>query len=291
MQLGHCKLHDLKSVPCFILHARPRDSRPPGGYHTASGGGRSSSRKRAAQIVSAAEEGKAGISVGKRVATAYDEDELKGRRGYLCESGLLDPELDESVCDIDEQPAEQQQIWVEAWGRGRWLLGLLVLQSMSSFVLDWYQQLLKDHLVITLFLTMLVGAGGNAGNQSAIKVIRGLATGSLNTTPRVMLRTLAQQTLIGVILGASLACGGFIRVYLSHGSIASSFAISSSLFFIVVTSVFSGTALPFALAKAGVDPANAGTSIQVIMDVSGCLITCFTCNLILNQLAGILPVS
>ena len=56
----------------------------------------------------------------------------------------------------------------------RWLLGLLVLQSMSSIVLDWYQQLLRDHLVITLFLTMLVGAGGNAGNQSAIKVIRGL---------------------------------------------------------------------------------------------------------------------
>jgi hypothetical protein len=47
---------------------------------------------------------------------------------------------------------------------------------MSSFVLDSYQQLLKDHLVVTLFLTMLVGAGGNAGNQSAIKVIRGLVS-------------------------------------------------------------------------------------------------------------------
>lgn len=34
--------------------------------------------------------------------------------------------------------------------------------------------LVQDHLVVTLFLTMLVGAGGNAGNQSAIKVIRGL---------------------------------------------------------------------------------------------------------------------
>ena len=56
----------------------------------------------------------------------------------------------------------------------RWLLGLLVLQSTSSFVLEQYQQLLKDHLVVTVFLTMLVGAGGNAGNQSAIKVIRGL---------------------------------------------------------------------------------------------------------------------
>ena len=62
----------------------------------------------------------------------------------------------------------------EACARRRWLLGLLVLQSMSSFVLDSYQELLRNHLVVTLFLTMLVGAGGNAGNQSAIKVIRGL---------------------------------------------------------------------------------------------------------------------
>jgi len=45
-----------------------------------------------------------------------------------------------------------------ARGRRRWLLGLLVLQSMSSFVLDSYQELLRNHLVVTLFLTMLVGA-------------------------------------------------------------------------------------------------------------------------------------
>ena len=30
--------------------------------------------------------------------------------------------------------------------------------------------------MVTMFLTMLVGAGGNAGNQSAIKVIRGLVS-------------------------------------------------------------------------------------------------------------------
>lgn len=44
--------------------------------------------------------------------------------------------------------------------------------------------------------------------------------------------------------------------------------------------------LPFALARAGVDPANAGTSIQVIMDVTGVLLTCSVCHLILDQLAA-----
>ena len=65
----------------------------------------------------------------------------------------------------------------------RWLLALLVLQSSSSFVLEYYEELLRNHLVVTLFLTMLVGAGGNAGNQSAIKVIRGMVCTSRAQNP------------------------------------------------------------------------------------------------------------
>jgi Mg/Co/Ni transporter MgtE len=41
---------------------------------------------------------------------------------------------------------------------------------------QWCGGLVQEHIVVTLFLTMLVGAGGNAGNQSAIKVIRGLVS-------------------------------------------------------------------------------------------------------------------
>ena len=59
------------------------------------------------------------------------------------------------------------------------------------------------------------------------------------------------------------AAGGFIRVFLTDGSLENSFAISLSLFLIVTSSVLIGTMLPFGLAKAGVDPANAGTSVQV----------------------------
>ncbi len=54
---------------------------------------------------------------------------------------------------------------------------------------------------------------------------------------------------------------------------------------IVMTSVMLGTGLPFVLAKAGVDPANAGTSIQVVMDILGVAITCATCQAILVQFA------
>ena len=59
------------------------------------------------------------------------------------------------------------------------------------------------------------------------------------------------------------AVGGFIRVFITDGSFVNSCAISLSLFMIVMASVLTGTMLPFGLAKAGIDPANAGTSVQV----------------------------
>lgn len=202
----------------------------------------------------------------------------------LCDSGLPDA----GVCDLVDLPPADPPILAEAWARGRWLLGLLALQSTSSFVLDAYQGLLRDHLVVTLFLTMLVGAGGNAGNQSAIHVIRGLATGSLAATGPDFGRTLAHQAGVGAVLAAGLAVGGYARVALSGGSPTDAAAIGASLFAIVLTSVCVGTALPFGLARAGVDPANAGTSVQVAGDVLGVAITCAVCTAVLGQAAGAL---
>ena len=66
-------------------------------------------------------------------------------------------------------------------------------------------------------------------------------------------------------MGPSHAVAGFARVYITEGSLLDSVAISASLFCIVMSSVLTGTALPFGLAMMGVDPANAGTSIQVML--------------------------
>jgi hypothetical protein len=38
--------------------------------------------------------------------------------------------------------------------------------------------------------------------------------------------------------------------------------------------------------RIGVDPAHAGTSIQVLMDILGVAITCGTCQFVLVQYAG-----
>ena len=81
------------------------------------------------------------------------------------------PPLEE--CDeftLDACPIEPDISFKDALkDRAYWLVGLLALQSMSGFILARNEMLLQTHPVIVYFLTMLVGAGGNAGNQAAVR--------------------------------------------------------------------------------------------------------------------------
>ena len=194
-------------------------------------------------------------------------------------------------------PAPDGSVLDEAASRGRWLVGLLVVQSLSSVVLERFEPLIRDHLTITLFLTMLVGAGGNAGNQSAIKVVRSLATGQLDASWGSARAALVRQAGVAVVLGGGLAAAGFVRVLVSaaigglgggeEGAAAGvswadasrdAAAIAVSLLCIVLASTLLGTALPFLLARCGLDPAHSGTTIQVASDVLGVLVTCVACS-------------
>jgi Mg/Co/Ni transporter MgtE len=171
----------------------------------------------------------------------------------------------------------------EAFSRGKWLLFLLVLQSCSSFVLSSNEALIQDNVIITLYLTMLVGAGGNAGNQSAIEVITGLATGAIEYNGDSFRKTISKQLQVGALLGFFLGAGSFVRVYVTNRDLIGSFAISAACFSIVLCSTIVGGALPYVLIFCGQEPANAGSSVQVCMDVLGVTITCLVCTYIFQN--------
>jgi hypothetical protein len=69
----------------------------------------------------------------------------------------------------DDDGVEEMDFGRMILDRAGWLVGLLVLQSMSSFIIQRNEGLLQKHLVLVRFLTMLVGAGGNAGNQASVR--------------------------------------------------------------------------------------------------------------------------
>lgn len=156
-----------------------------------------------------------------------------------------------------------------------WLVALLLVQSLSAEVLESFKVLLRDHPNIIYFLTMLVGAGGNAGVQSAVLGVRMMA---LKQDVR-----LAEQLVTGCKLAAILAFVVVVRCLCFGGmQWAESSTIAVALAIIVIIAILIGTALPLLLGRVRVDPAHSIATIQVFMDILGCCITCFIGVLILD---------
>ena len=132
---------------------------------------------------------------------------------------------------------------------------------------------------------MLVGAGGNAGNQAAVKVIRAIAVGSVTEKNRwsFFLKECIMAVTLSVIIGAA---GMFRSIISGQTTFPETIAITMALMIIVFMSIVLGALLPFALQAVRLDPAHSSTTIQVMMDIAGVLITCMVANFILHTKFG-----
>eukprot|EP00933_Yihiella_yeosuensis_P085154 TRINITY_DN9996_c0_g5_i1.p1 TRINITY_DN9996_c0_g5~~TRINITY_DN9996_c0_g5_i1.p1 ORF type:complete len:288 (-),score=28.99 TRINITY_DN9996_c0_g5_i1:211-1074(-) len=162
------------------------------------------------------------------------------------------------------------------WHRAGWLVLLLFCQSTSSIILEHFDYLIRKHPVVIYFLTMLVGAGGNAGGQSTVLVVRRLALATVRgKSDRLSaFSVIGDQVSVALKLAIILFVASFIRCVVFQVRGVECLAICLSMLAIVFSSTIIGAALPFVLHRMGIDPAHAGATIQVIMDVSGVLLTC-----------------
>ncbi|CAL1127650.1 unnamed protein product [Cladocopium goreaui] len=138
---------------------------------------------------------------------------------------------------------------------------------------------------------MLVGAGGNAGGQSTVLVVRRLALATHATfrskksdkvDALTFRRIIIPEILVGAKLAAVLFGAAFLRCAIFKVYGAECIAICLSMLVIVFTSTALGAALPLFLSQLGVDPAHAGATIQVLMDVSGVALTCVISSAVLG---------
>jgi magnesium transporter len=167
------------------------------------------------------------------------------------------------------------------WQRTPWLVGLLLLQSLSSFILSGFKGVVDKYFIIPMFLTMLIGTGGNAGNQSTAIVIRGLATGQISR--KNSLKVLLKEFGASLFMSLILAIFSFFRVYMFKPDLISAFTVSIALFLIVVTSMLLGTLLPLLLERLNLDPAHsAAPFLATLMDILGVTIYCFIVSRIMG---------
>ena len=84
------------------------------------------------------------------------------------------------------------------------------------------------------------------------------------------------------LLSILLSMAGFIRAIIFLTPIQETIAVTTSLSLIVFTSVCFGALLPLLLHLVNVDPAHSSTTIQVVMDILGVLLTVCVTSFILE---------
>ncbi len=96
---------------------------------------------------------------------------------------------------------------------------------------------------------------------------------------------------MALALSSVLSVAGFIRAIAFRTPMAETIAVTSALALIVFTSICFGAILPILLKKIRIDPAHSSTSIQVIMDILGVVLTVFVSTTILDSPIGSIIVS
>jgi magnesium transporter len=163
-----------------------------------------------------------------------------------------------------------------------WLLVLFVAQFGTVFILGRYERLIEQATVLSLFIPILIGTGGNVGSQTVTTVIRAMALGEV--APRHVLRIVGKEMTTGLGLGAVMAILMFGRaLILKDGSVNVGLTVGVTVLVVTVWAATVGAILPLLLSKLRLDPAVVSAPfITSLVDGTGLIIYFSLAQLILG---------
>jgi Mg/Co/Ni transporter MgtE len=186
-----------------------------------------------------------------------------------------------SLDEPDEQ-RESDTILANVGHRLPWLVSLMLVQSVSGYVVARYESLIQQHVIIASFLTMLVGGGGNSSGQTVAELVRRLRTGEITTD--MFWHVLFKEAVTGLILSIGLGLAAFPRVrYLHLGATnMDAFAISLSYTLIIVMANTLAVCVTMLLHLIGRAAVGSPPVVQVLVDVLGISLSCVVCSALLE---------
>jgi len=188
---------------------------------------------------------------------------------------ILEEEQTEDVARAGgAEPLEHPYLSVSVMGIARsrmvWLLALIVAATLTVNVLNVFEATLAQRIVLTLFIPLVIGTGGNAGSQSATTVTRALAVGELRTEDVALV--VLREARVGVLLGAMLGGLALIPTWLFVGR-EIALVVSFTLLLVCTLATLVGSLLPLLARRLGFDPAvMSAPFISTLVDASGLIV-------------------
>ncbi len=205
---------------------------------------------------------------------------------------------DEATEDIEIMggmlPSEKTYLKSTVWelfkNRIPWLMLLMVSATFTGMIITGFEDALAAQAVLTAFIPMLMGTGGNSGSQSSVTIIRALSLDELKFAdlPRVIWKEIRTAVVCGLVL--AVAC--FAKIWLVDKLLLGNEGITLivdavvclALFVTVLLAKLVGAVLPLAAKAIRVDPAvMASPFITTIVDAVSLLVYFMVAKLLLKM--------
>ncbi len=183
--------------------------------------------------------------------------------GIITVDDAVDVIEEEATEDIEKMmaitPTEKPYLKTgvfETWkSRIPWLMLLLLSAVFTGAIIGHYEGALSKVVVLTSFIPMLMGTGGNSGSQASVTVIRGMSLNDIEFGD--IFRVMWKELRVSLLCGITLAILTFAEVYFLSGTgdfIVPSVVALAMLLTVIIAKII-GCMLPMIAQKIGLDPA------------------------------------
>ena len=214
--------------------------------------------------------------------------------GIVTIDDAIDVIQEEATEDIEKMaavlPSDKPYMKTSVWGIYRkripWLLVLMLSATFTSTIISSFEGALASVIVLSSFIPMITGSGGNAGSQASVSVIRALSLGEIEF--KSMFRVLWKELRVSILCGATLAAANFIKLMIfdlngNPNAFMIALVVSLTLLGTIMMSKLVGSSLPLLASKIGFDPAvMANPLISTVCDSLSLLIYFGIATTILN---------
>lgn len=205
--------------------------------------------------------------------------------GIITIDDIVDVIEDENTEDFEKMasllPSEDEYLKTGVFtmfkNRIVWLIILMITATFTSQIIEGFEDKLAVITGLTAAIPLIMGTGGNCGNQTSTLVVRGLALGDIKVND--FFRVLWKEIRVAVLCGLVLAVANYARMWVVK--LITGSEVESSTFIVVciamacavIVAKAMGCSLPMLAKLLKLDPAlMAGPMITTIVDALTLLI-------------------
>ena len=229
-----------------------------------------------------------------RITSEYDlvavpvVDESERILGVVTVDDVIDAIVEESTEDVQKmggmQALDEPYMQIGLAGmlrkRGGWLTVLFIGEMFTASAMGYFEHEIRQAVVLTLFIPLIIASGGNSGSQATSLIIRAMALREVELRDwwRVARRELPSGLALGTMLGAlgvARVAGWHLAGWYDYGPYYWGIAatVGAALLGVVTFGSVTGSMLPFLLRRLGFDPASASAPfVATLVDVTGVVI-------------------